>query len=517
MESSAIAAPPAPLGPPPGPGPGEAPRPEGGFAQHMRRAEERPAPTNAAPPRTARPEAAEPDRPPSTTDTAIAANGPVTPIEEAPEPQSAGLPEPAPAPVSEPTPPPAAAAPPEGAVAALTRPAEPGTALAVPIALPDSLAAAVAPPVALPVPVMLAPTPATPALPIGQSRPPDNVTAAAHPASIEEITSNAPDGAAPMLPPPVAGEGAVTASRDSPTPPESGTAAAPAPITAAPAKAAVAAHILAATAPVRTGPQTLPAEATPTSPATTAVAAAAASDRAPEIGTAPAPATPEKPAEAISSRPQAETAAPHPRDLVAGEPGPARDDLARAAPGAPLSAPLGEGAPGSATAPAPAPASAIITAPANPTEPPRAAPQAPPARQIAPLAAALAYGARDGEAATLSVALDPGELGRVEISVERSGGLTAIRVTAERAETLALLQRDQRELGQSLSQAGVQEAGRSISFSLSGQGGGQRQGQPPPGQHGAALPWTTAADPSAAPLADHIRPRVARSLLDLAL
>jgi flagellar hook-length control protein FliK len=179
------------------------------------------------------------------------------------------------------------------------------------------------------------------------------------------------------------------------------------------------------------------------------------------------------------------------------------------------------GAPAAAAAPSTKPPAPMLLAtlpvPLALAEARPPAPPVPPARQLAPLAAALAFQTRDGETNALSVALDPGELGRVEISVERSGGNIAIRVTVERAETLALLQRDQRELSQSLDQAGGGEGGRSISFSLSGQGGGQRQGQASPGQHGTAPPWSSAAEARASPMPDSPRPRNARSLLDLAI
>jgi Meckel syndrome type 1 protein len=94
----------------------------------------------------------------------------------------------------------------------------------------------------------------------------------------------------------------------------------------------------------------------------------------------------------------------------------------------------------------------------------------PPAQQVVPVAIALAL--LPGERASLRVALEPPELGRVEVRIARGAdGGDAVRILAERPETLALLQRDQRELGRALDQAGV-PAGGGISFGLAGQEGG---------------------------------------------
>ncbi|MFC7539791.1 flagellar hook-length control protein FliK [Siccirubricoccus deserti] len=61
-----------------------------------------------------------------------------------------------------------------------------------------------------------------------------------------------------------------------------------------------------------------------------------------------------------------------------------------------------------------------------------------------------------GRPARLTVALEPETLGRVEVRIERdaAGDIAAVRVLAERPETLALLQRDAREFDRSLAQAG---------------------------------------------------------------
>ena len=69
------------------------------------------------------------------------------------------------------------------------------------------------------------------------------------------------------------------------------------------------------------------------------------------------------------------------------------------------------------------------------------------------------------------MALEPEQLGRVEIRIQRDAGgdTAAIQVLAERPETLALLQRDARELDRALGQAGVMVAEGGMRFDLCGQ------------------------------------------------
>lgn len=95
-----------------------------------------------------------------------------------------------------------------------------------------------------------------------------------------------------------------------------------------------------------------------------------------------------------------------------------------------------------------------------------------PARQLAPVVVSLALG-RGDEA--LTIALDPVELGRVEVSIGQGKEAGQVRIVAERAETLALLQRDQRELDRALNQAGLGDMARSMSFSLASDQGRQQQ------------------------------------------
>jgi len=65
------------------------------------------------------------------------------------------------------------------------------------------------------------------------------------------------------------------------------------------------------------------------------------------------------------------------------------------------------------------------------------------------------------------IRLDPPELGRIDVRMEidNSGNVTA-RLTVEKAETLDLMQRDQRTLERALAQAGLDGAKTSLEFSL---------------------------------------------------
>ena len=83
--------------------------------------------------------------------------------------------------------------------------------------------------------------------------------------------------------------------------------------------------------------------------------------------------------------------------------------------------------------------------------------------QIAPALVSLA----GGSAATqrLTVRLDPVELGLVEIRIERTENAPPeVSITADRPETLLLLQRDHRQLQKALDQAGIPAEGRLVTF-----------------------------------------------------
>jgi hypothetical protein len=179
----------------------------------------------------------------------------------------------------------------------------------------------------------------------------------------------------------------------------------------------------------------------------------------------------------------------------------------------PLPATAPPASPAATTAPAsylppltPEPAAPTPTpAPAEPSPAGRAAPVAWPARQIAPFAVALAL----GPDASLNLTLEPVELGRVEIAIERNGMDATVSVHAERPETLALLQRDRVELERALANAGFGADGRGATLHF-GNGGDNAERR---GQRGHfTAPSRNNSESSAAP---HETQR--RGLLDLAV
>jgi flagellar hook-length control protein FliK len=88
-----------------------------------------------------------------------------------------------------------------------------------------------------------------------------------------------------------------------------------------------------------------------------------------------------------------------------------------------------------------------------------------PASQIAPALVGVLT-STDG-AQSVTVRLQPPELGRVEIRVDQTAaGAARVEITAEKPETLQLLQRDEPHLQQVLDQAGVSSGGRSFSFQV---------------------------------------------------
>jgi flagellar hook-length control protein FliK len=109
---------------------------------------------------------------------------------------------------------------------------------------------------------------------------------------------------------------------------------------------------------------------------------------------------------------------------------------------------------------------------ASPVSPAGQSPPALPAAHIAPadqIAPALvaASKAADGTP-SVTVRLQPPELGQVHIRIDQpAGGAAHIDITAERPETLQLLQRDEPRLQQALDQAGVLSNGRTVSFQMS--------------------------------------------------
>jgi len=240
----------------------------------------------------------------------------------------------------------------------------------------------------------------------------------------------------------------------------------------------------------------------------------------------PAPANPpDRPESAPNAIAGAET--PPPAKLADPAPGPDRpSDRPSPVPGRAPSLPEGAATPAGLRAPdtsvpqmaqahglAPAPASPAPPAePSAPPPPPRPMPILP-VRQLAPVCVALALG--PGQAPRLTVALEPEELGPVEIRIERDaeGDTATVQVTAARPETLALLQRDARELDRALQQAGIPLEEGALRFGLSGQdqpdgqGGGGGGGHP---RRGPAPP-DRSLDPPTRPAGSVL------SLLDIAI
>jgi len=97
----------------------------------------------------------------------------------------------------------------------------------------------------------------------------------------------------------------------------------------------------------------------------------------------------------------------------------------------------------------------------------------------------------------ITVQLQPRDLGGVEIRLDFSGDAVRAAVTAERPETLELLQRDARSLERALNDAGLKTDSGSLSFDLRGQGRDGRAGAdgnaaPDEGEPGEAEPEASA-------------------------
>lgn len=141
--------------------------------------------------------------------------------------------------------------------------------------------------------------------------------------------------------------------------------------------------------------------------------------------------------------------------------------LTEAAPLPPVaSAPLPNAAPaplGIAPHPAPAPSQAPARSPAadRPAPPPAAA-------QVGPALASFAASAsHPGAPQHLTIRLDPMDLGRVQVRIERSpDGSARVDLKVEKPDTLLLLLRDQPQLHRALDLAGVPSTERTLQFHL---------------------------------------------------
>jgi hypothetical protein len=103
-----------------------------------------------------------------------------------------------------------------------------------------------------------------------------------------------------------------------------------------------------------------------------------------------------------------------------------------------------------------------VSAPAASVTPPSGTAPSPPAQQVAQ---AVVHLAASPSGSQITVQLNPESLGRVQVQIDRtSAGLAHITLTADRPETLALLQGDQRQLDAALTRSGLAELGRTFAF-----------------------------------------------------
>ena len=118
-----------------------------------------------------------------------------------------------------------------------------------------------------------------------------------------------------------------------------------------------------------------------------------------------------------------------------------------------------------------------VAATATPTASlPTPAAHASPASQVAPALLSLATSTTGAQRITLR--LDPGDLGTVQIRIDRAAdAATHVEINVSRPETLTLIQGDQKQLQHALDQAGVPAEGRTLSFQLTGQDTGSMSRQ----------------------------------------
>ena len=185
----------------------------------------------------------------------------------------------------------------------------------------------------------------------------------------------------------------------------------------------------------------------------------------PAAGTADAPeAEPEiAPEPALRFAPQAR--APEPRDR--GEPQPVgtggASDLIKAAAVAKADAPAEPAATSQLAVPAATNATMVVTG----AKAIHAAYQAPVHQINIPQVAFEVVRQLQAGNSRFQIRLDPPELGRIDVKLDVDGnGNVNARMTVERAETLDLMQRDQRALERALAQAGLDSSKTNLEFSL---------------------------------------------------
>lgn len=122
--------------------------------------------------------------------------------------------------------------------------------------------------------------------------------------------------------------------------------------------------------------------------------------------------------------------------------------------------------------------------------------QSSPAANLQSVGVYMARKAAEGQT-RFNIRMDPPELGRVEVRLEfGDDGRMRAHMVVEKAETLDLLQRDQRQLERGLQQGGGKGFDGELSFSLKDQGqsgSGERQGNGRAPQQGEAGPGDSAA------------------------
>jgi hypothetical protein len=196
------------------------------------------------------------------------------------------------------------------------------------------------------------------------------------------------------------------------------------------------------------------------SPPTPDPTVAAATQATPGVGDKPADPRPSAPVVAPGNPQQ--TGAVHSAD------GAAPPALSLIAPEAERMAVKGDAVPGSPALPltAEVPQASAAETVASPILKAAQPPPVAPADQVAPALVGILQ-KTDGQQ-SVTIRLQPVELGQVQIRVDQNVvGAAHIAITAERPETLQLLQRDEPRIQQVLDQAGVSPTGRTVSFQVS--------------------------------------------------
>jgi len=234
-------------------------------------------------------------------------------------------------------------------------------------------------------------------------------------------------------------------------------------------------------APMVAQPVALPSKADDAVPSTgqdSSTAPAAGSDgRQPPFAPAPAaaqataPSASTPPSRAAAPSGVGDTAAPVEQKhsfAVTTEKEPSAATSAMPADAAPL--PTAALAVPPSAAPTPVSVAPHLGAPPPPPRPSAAGEPAPPpaAAQVGPVLASFAAGvAHPGAPQHLTIRLDPLDLGRVQVRIERSpDGSARVDLKVEKPDTLLLLLRDQPQLHRALDLAGVPSTERTLQFHL---------------------------------------------------